>query len=58
MESLKKFCKDESGLEMIEYSVLAALVVCGLVALFPPLRLAIVTIFTAITNTLNAAITG
>jgi Flp pilus assembly pilin Flp len=55
MKKLKKLWKDESGLEIIEYSVLGALIIVGLVALFPPLKAAILAVWNAITNALTSA---
>jgi len=53
MESLKKFVKDESGLELIEYAVLAALIVLATIIAFPPLWDRIIDIYNKIATALE-----
>jgi len=55
MESLKKFCKDESGLEMVEYAMLAALIVIGVALAMPGIQASIVAAYQRIIDELAAA---
>jgi Flp pilus assembly pilin Flp len=47
--------KSQSGVTMIEYALLASLIAIALVALFPEIREAILTIFTRIRDALTGA---
>jgi len=53
VESLKKFVKDESGLELVEYAVLAGLLIVSLIAMFPGLRDALFTLYNRLTSEIN-----
>ncbi len=53
MKSLKNFLKDETGLELSEYAVAAAIVVAGLVAAFSDLGTAIKTKITNLKTTIS-----
>ena len=48
MNTIKNFLKDESGLELSEYAVAAALIVLGVAAMFGTLGQAILTKITAL----------
>ncbi len=50
---IKKFLKDESGLELSEYAVAAALIVAGVIAAFTLLGTAITTRITALAGTIS-----
>jgi Flp pilus assembly pilin Flp len=51
---MKKFWKDEAGLEMVEYAVLAGLIVAAIVVTIALLRDAIMARFTALITALNS----
>ena len=55
MESLKKFVKDESGLEMVEYAMLAALIVLGVALAMPSIKTGIITAYNRIVTELANA---
>ncbi len=50
---IKRFLRDESGLELSEYAVAAALIVAGVVVAFTALGGAIITRITALANTIT-----
>ena len=52
MEMVKRFIRDERGLETIEYSVIAAIIVIGIVALLVSLKGEIGNIFGSLKNEL------
>ncbi len=52
METIKNFLKDESGLELSEYAVAAALIVVGLIAAFTGLGNEIKNKITTLKNTI------
>ena len=54
MQTLKKFVKDESGLELIEYAVLAALIVLATILAFPPIWTRIIGVYDRIAAALEA----
>ena len=49
---VKRFLKDERGLETVEYAIMAALLAVGLIVILGTLRGKIVNVFTAISNAL------
>ncbi|MDX2042985.1 MAG: Flp family type IVb pilin [Acidobacteriota bacterium] len=53
MKSIKTFLKDETGLELSEYAVAAAIVVAGLVTAFSDLGTAIKTKITALKTAIS-----
>jgi pilus assembly protein Flp/PilA len=53
MNTMKNFWKDETGLELSEYAVAAAIVVAGLVAAFSDLGTAIKTKITALKTSIS-----
>ncbi len=55
LETLKKLFGDESGQDLIEYALVAALIALGAVAAMKGLGTGIQTAFTNVTNSLNAA---
>lgn len=55
MKLVKRFLRDESGLESMEYAVLAALIVVGLVAILTGLQTEIKSVFTAVQTELYNA---
>jgi Flp pilus assembly pilin Flp len=55
MEKIRKFFKDESGANMVEYALLTALVGVALIGVITLLQGGIGTTFTAATDELNAA---
>ena len=57
MEMLKRFVKDERGLEASEYALLLALIAVALVAVVIGLRGAIENIFNTATGVINGTIT-
>jgi len=50
---LKKFMRDERGMETVEYAVMTALIVAALVAAIAALSLAIQGRFTAVTGVIT-----
>ena len=52
LENVKKFVKDERGLETTEYAVLAGLIAVGTVAIVIALREKIITVFQGLINVL------
>lgn len=50
MSLLKRFVREESGLEGVEYAVMVALIVAGIAAAVPLLTNAISTKYTSIAN--------
>jgi len=50
---VKRFIKDEKGLETIEWTLMAAIIVLGFVVLYDPVRDAIVAVFGKIADALN-----
>jgi Flp pilus assembly pilin Flp len=52
---VKRFIKEENGLETIEWTLMAALVVLGFVVLYNPIVTAIQGVFTKIVDALNPA---
>jgi pilus assembly protein Flp/PilA len=50
---IKRFLRDETGLELSEYAVAAALVVAGVVVAFTTLGNAITTGISSLANTIN-----
>ena len=52
---VKRFIKDEKGLETIEWTLMAAIIVLGFVLLYTPVKEAIVRVFTAIVGHLDTA---
>ena len=55
---VKRFIKDEKGLETIEWTLMAAIIVLGFVVLYEPVKTAIIGVFSAITGHLDAAASG
>ena len=55
MKLVKRFLRDESGLESMEYAILAALLVVGLVTILTSVQTEIKAVFTAVQNALIAA---
>jgi pilus assembly protein Flp/PilA len=53
---LNNLLTDESGQDLIEYALVAALVGLGAVASMKPLATAINAAFTGVTNSLNSAV--
>jgi pilus assembly protein Flp/PilA len=53
---LKNFLNDESGQDLIEYALVAAVISLGAVASLQPLATEIGSIFTAVTSTLSSAV--
>ena len=53
MEKIMNFLKDEDGLELAEYAVMAGLIVIALIATITPLRQAIGAVFERLTTDLN-----
>ena len=52
---IKRFIKDEKGLETIEWTLMAAIIVLGFIVIYDPLKEAIVAVFRAIVDKMNAA---
>ena len=48
METLKRFIKDEQGLETVEWAVIAALIVAGLIAVIGGLGTNVLNAFTSL----------
>ena len=55
MNMLKRFLKDERGLETVEWVVMAALIVLGLVALITGFKQKVANVFTDIGDEIDAA---
>lgn len=55
---VKRFIKEEEGLETIEWTLMAALIVLGFVILYGPIRDAIDAVFTALATQMNDAAAG
>jgi Flp pilus assembly pilin Flp len=55
MKTLRKFWKDEAGLEAVEYAVIASLVVIGLVLLIAGFKDKIAGVFNAIGDEIDTA---
>jgi Flp pilus assembly pilin Flp len=52
MEQVKRFIRDEQGLETVEYAVILGLIVVGTIAAITALRTKVINTFTNTTNTL------
>jgi len=52
IEALKTFWRDDDGLEMIEYAVLAALIIVVIAAAIPAVTTAVKTTLTSVTTSL------
>ena len=52
MEQVKRFIRDEQGLETVEYAVILGLIVVGTIAAITALRTKVISSFTTTTNTL------
>ena len=52
MEQVKRFIRDEQGLETVEYAVILGLIVVGTIAAITALRTRVIGSFTATTNAL------
>ncbi len=55
MKKLMRFFKDEEGVVMIEYALIAALIGVALIATLILIKGALITIFTKVVTALNAA---
>jgi len=55
MNTLKRFIKDEQGLETVEWVVMAALIVLGLVALVTGFKDKVAGVFTDVGNEIDNA---
>jgi Flp pilus assembly pilin Flp len=55
MESLKRFFKDEKGLETVEWTILAALIVLGVVVLITGLQTEIGNVFSSLVTEMQQA---
>jgi Flp pilus assembly pilin Flp len=55
MNRIKKFFADETGLELSEYAVAAALIVAGLIVAFTALGNAITNVITNLTTTITGS---
>ena len=53
MSLLKKLARDERGMETVEWAILAALIVAGLVAVITTLGTNVLNKFTALRNATN-----
>ena len=58
MEKIKRFFKDEDGLELSEYAIMGALIILGLTGLIVGLGGAIGGVFTDVTTEVNARPAG
>jgi Flp pilus assembly pilin Flp len=54
MDTIKKFWADETGLELSEYAIAAALIVIALIAAFKGLAGAIGNAITSVANTISS----
>jgi Flp pilus assembly pilin Flp len=50
MKTLKRFFKDERGLEFVEWTILAALIILGIVALLTTLQDEIANVFSGLAS--------
>jgi Flp pilus assembly pilin Flp len=50
MKALKRFCREEGGMETVEWAILAALIVAGLVAIITGLGQNVLARFTTLQN--------
>ncbi len=50
MEMLKRFIRDERGLETIEYSIIAALIVVGVIVILGTIGNKVLNVFTNLSN--------
>ncbi len=57
LEVLRKFWREEEGQDLVEYSLIVALIALGVFAVFQDVRNAIRTIFETITTRLREAST-
>lgn len=55
MERIKKFLKEEEGVTMIEYGLLAALIAVALIATVKLVQTGLITTFSAVSGNLTAA---
>ena len=55
MSILKRFLKDERGLEFVEWTILAALIILGIVALLTSLQDEIANVFSGLANEMQQA---
>ncbi|MHC4258856.1 MAG: Flp family type IVb pilin [Planctomycetota bacterium] len=56
MRTLKRFLKDEKGLETVEWTILAALIILGVVALVGSLQTEIGNVFTGLATEMQTAL--
>ena len=56
METMKKFLKDESGLETVEYAIILGLIVAGTITLIVTLGNWVRTQFSTVTNALPTSV--
>ncbi len=54
LETLKKLVRDESGQDLIEYALVAALIALGCIVAMKALATGIGTAFSGVSSTLNA----
>jgi Flp pilus assembly pilin Flp len=55
---LKRFIKDESGLETVEYAIITALIVAGSIAVLGTIGVRVFNTFTTVETALGAANMG
>jgi Flp pilus assembly pilin Flp len=55
MEMLKRFIRDEQGLETIEYAIMAALIIVGLIVTLGLVHGSLVNLFTTVSTELDNA---
>jgi len=55
---VKRFIKDEKGLETIEWTLMAAIIVLGFLVIYDPVREAILAVYSAIAERVNTAAGG
>lgn len=55
MDTLRRFLRDESAANMLEYALLAGMVAVALIAFVKPMRDAVGNLFKKITDAVNAA---
>lgn len=53
MQAAQRFARDEDGITAIEYGLIAAVMATAVAAAFDPLKEALLTAFTSISNALN-----
>lgn len=58
MKRIRRFLKDQAGLETIEWTLMAAIIVLGVILLYTPVKIAITAIFDALAAKLNEAAAG